>query len=100
MTYGLGVRAFLVRLIFQASQGKITVFKMTSSRWILDVGGLVTKLQVGCCGGNCLQDLFTSQESATGNLSVSTGTETALLEGYRVGNDVLRVLFGCGWSSD
>jgi len=48
MTYGLGVRAFLVKHIFQASQGKITVLKMTSSRWILDMSGLVTKLQVGC----------------------------------------------------
>jgi len=40
------------------------------------------------------------RESATVILSVSAGTETTLVEGYRVENDVFRVLFGCTWSSD
>jgi len=41
-----------------------------------------------------------SRECSTGNLSVSAGTKTALVEGYRVDTDVFRVLFERGRSSD
>jgi len=97
MTIWLTVRElehFLVRPIFQTSQGRITVLKMTSALWFLDVGGLVTKLQVGWCGENCSQAQYTSWEGATGDLSLFYGTETALLEGSRVKNDVFSAFFG------
>jgi len=41
-----------------------------------------------------------SQEGATGDLSVFSGTKTTLVIGSRVENDVFSVFFGCGWSSD
>jgi len=60
----------------------------------LDVGDLVTKLQVGWCSGNCKQELFTSEKSATGNLSLFAGTAFAQIDGYHVKNDVFNAVFG------
>jgi len=36
----------------------------------------------------------TSRESVTGNLSLSAGTENALVDGYHVKNDLFNVVFG------
>jgi len=69
------------------------VLKLTSSRCYLDMGGLVTKLQLDWCSENCLQEWFTSRKSATGNLSLSAGTAIALIDGYHVKNDLFIVVF-------